>query len=247
MNRSTLAVTLSAMAFGCEATPKPARAPVYLDAGQVDSGGAPDTNPPLDTGSRRDAGGRDGAMMADAGGADAGGRDARVATDAGPADLCPPTGPFGTDTGDIAADAVIYDCDDTPYMISELCENRGALLYNCDVAGDRSACELFEFDANALYDQALTDFLGDFEMFFVVTGTSGALPDSTDCELERDIGGLTMPVLYDREGDFAANLEILGDGTSIALGRGNLIWYRGEAADAKEISSELSALATLAP
>ncbi len=45
------------------------------------------------------------------------------------AGACPPSGPYGTNIGDVAADAVVMDCDGVPYSIHDLCNYQAAWIF----------------------------------------------------------------------------------------------------------------------
>lgn len=140
---------------------------------------------------------------------------------AGHAPSCPPQGPFGTGTGDVAANVTLYDCDGNPVELHDLCDLDAAFLYT--FAGWCPTCKAFAAsgkpnDIHARYENE------SFEMWFVVTSpaTSG-MPTQETCANYRDQYGLQMNVLYDPEGATQSALEMRVNSGELVLSRGALI------------------------
>jgi len=119
---------------------------------------------------------------------------------------CPPSGPFGTEVGDVLADLTLYDCDGNPHAIAELCGRPASLL--TAFAGWCPICRGDAAHANA-------DYLGfkskdpAFEWYFVITEPDAANSmTAAYCEAIRDDYGLTMPVLIDTDGVFPGHIGV---------------------------------------
>ena len=168
--------------------------------------------------------------------ADDGAVDAEVDADALPMASCPPTGPFGTDVGDVAPDVTLLDCEGTEVRLHELCDAPVSWIYHyaewCPV------CRDFAPSAQMLYERHQADGLAAF-IIISADGDFGA-PDAALCAEVRMRYGFTMPVLYDATGAFASGLEAPTNAYNLIMTRGMEIVWEGHYADAS-VEGELAA------
>lgn len=163
--------------------------------------------------------------------------------DAGPPALCPPTGPFGDDPGEIAEDLVLMDCDGVAHSLHDLCERDVVWLF--EMADWCPPCRAFaDGDANRIYDR-FTSESASFEGWMVISEDSAFAPaDADDCAAVRDRYGIHMPVLYDPAGAFQAAFGVPSNEVHVVLRRGAVIdWighYAGDEVESR-IESALDA------
>lgn len=167
-----------------------------------------------------------------------GGTDAGAPTDAGPPaepSLCPPSGPFGSNEGDVAPDVRLMDCDGVEHSLHELCENDAVWIF--EFADWCPPCRSFaRNDVNRIYQSYQRP---GFEGWMVISAASdGSLPDATLCEEVRSRYGIDMPVLYDPNGDLQRQLDVPSNEINIVLRRGAIIDWVGQYA-ANQVESRI--------
>jgi len=64
-------------------------------------------------------------------------------------------------------------------------------------------------------------------VFIIYQDQSGGLPTADYCAQVRDQIGLTMPVLYDGDGSFAAAYNVIGSELNVITDEGGSITYWG--------------------
>ena len=202
------------------------------DRAPVGGGGA-------DAGGTR--GGSDGGPEADAGaggGTDAGGAvDAGAGDDAGgPTGPCPPSGPFGTEAGDVAADVTLLDCDGVEHSLHDLCEHEVSWVF--EFTDWCPPCRAFAGRADDVYAAYEGE---DFGAWFVISENDSFGPPTAElCAEIRDRYGLPMTVLYDPEQRFSDALDAPTNDFHLVMKRGNVIEWTGHYADS-QIEDQLDA------
>jgi hypothetical protein len=138
---------------------------------------------------------------------------------------CPPVGPYGVKSGNVAPNVTLYDCDGVAVHLHDLCSDSAA--YVVTHAGWCGTCSQFvqSGDANALYDKYEDDGLA---MWLVITSTeSGQRPTTETCKAYRDQYGLQMTVLIDPDGVTESGLSMLPNSDDMVLRQGNYIELNG--------------------
>lgn len=226
----TLGLT-SLLAIGCRQNAEREGTPIDADAGAADPDAARG-------GSDGAAGGGIDAGMA---GADAGGADGTDAGEpAGPDSgrtspgTCPPTGPFGTATGEVVPDVTLLDCEGNPHSLHELCAHDAAWVF--EYTDWCPPCRAFAARMESIY-QARSD--DDLAAYFVVAENASFGPASAElCAEVRSRYGLTMTVLYDASGTYAGTLGFPVNDHHLVMTRGNVVHWTGRYAD-DEIEARL--------
>ena len=221
-----LVLPMLAAAIGCSEND---RAPV--------GGGGSDGGAGVDAGPR---GGSDGGPGADAGdGSDAGdGADTGVdgAGDGGGTGVCPPSAPFGTETGDVAPDVTLLDCDGVEHSLHELCEREVSWVF--EFTDWCPPCRAFADRADEVYAAYEGEDLGAW--FVISENDSFGPPTAELCAEIRDRYGLPMTVLYDPEQRFSDVLDAPTNDFHLVMKRGNVIEWTGHYADSR-IEDQLDA------
>ncbi len=187
------------------------------DAGATDATDAPDTScPPTCDGSRCGEDGCGGTCACE-------GDDVCTPelTCAAPMTTsCPPTGPFGTEVGDVLANATAFDCDGNPVTLHSLCEREVSWVIT--YADWCSTCRSFAAgSANAIRETYADD---DVEGYLVITeDSSRGAPTTALCAQVRDRYSLEIGVLIDRDGSFSAALGAEGRSHPFVMTEGNVI------------------------
>jgi hypothetical protein len=122
--------------------------------------------------------------------------------------VCPPRGPFGTETGDQTVDATFFDCDGNPRTLHELCAHEAVWIY--ELAEWCGPCRTFvQEHANRIYD-ARRAALGERFEAWILVSEDAALGQSSAalCASVRDRYGLHMPVLFDRDAAFQTLFQV---------------------------------------
>ena len=141
---------------------------------------------------------------------------------------CPPAAPYGTEVGDVAADAVLFDCDGNEVRLHELCEADVAWIF--EFADWCPPCRSFARDDVeriwTTYDPMGVDG------YFVISadGDFGA-PDQALCNEIRDRYSLSMPVLFDPTGELQTALGINANAWNVLLRPGGVIDWKGKYAE----------------
>lgn len=158
-----------------------------------------------------------------------------------PSDAAPPTGndgsvasamcsgaagTVGIDSCEYVPDITLYDCDGNPVALHSLCDTEISYVYT--YAHWCPNCISFATNkANDFYAE-YRESVGDFEMYFVITQTERSeQPDAAFCQRVRDQYGLTMPVLYDRDGVTNSVLGMRVNTADLVMRRGGLIVVNG--------------------
>ena len=151
-----------------------------------------------------------------------GGRDGAVAS----AMCSGAEGTVGVNSCEYVPDITLYDCEGNPVALHSLCGTEISYVYtyahwcpNCISFATNKANDFY-----AEYQESV----GDFEMYFVITETERReRPDAAFCQRVRDQYGLTMPVLFDRDGLTNSVLGMRENTADLVMRRGGLIVVNG--------------------
>ena len=149
---------------------------------------------------------------------------------------CPPTGPFGTEVGDVLADATAFDCDGNPVTLHSLCEREVSWVIT--YADWCSTCRSFAAgSANAIRERYAED---DVDGYIVITeDSSRGVPTTALCAQVRDRYSLEVGVLIDRDGSFSTALGAEGRSHPFVMTEGNVIAWEQYFGD-DELSSQIA-------
>ncbi len=244
-----LLVVCSLVACGDDDTAGTADTNVASDSGGTDTNTAADTNVGTDTNSA-DTGecipSCDGSTCGDDG---CGGECACGDGDICTAELtcapptatsCPPSGPFGTTVGEVAADATAYDCDGNPVTLHSLCDRDVSWVF---VYADWCPpCRSFAArSANTIQTTYADD---DVDGFILISqDSSGSRPTEEVCADIRDRYSLEVPVLFDRDGSVATALGARPNSYPVVMSQGNVIEWAQHFGDSMLSSQIETALA----
>lgn len=184
---------------------------------------APDAFVPMDPDAAAPGGGDAGAGM---GSDDAGAPDSGV--DAGPPPaMCPPSGPYGPDAGDVAQELVLMDCDGVEHSLHSLCDREVTWIF--ELADWCPPCRSFaRDDANRIYDRFVAEHGDAFAGWMIVSEDMGFDPaDAADCAAIRERYGIHMPVLIDPTGAFQDQLDVASNEVHVVLTEGAVIDWKG--------------------
>lgn len=188
-----------------------------IDAG-VDSA-LPDAGADPDVGAEPDVGGGD---------------------DAATGALCPPSGPFGTNVGDVAADVTLFDCEGNEVQLHDLCEAEAGWLF--EFADWCPPCR--SFAGGELQNVYNTYSAMGVQGFMVVSQDRDFnVADAADCAEIRDRYSLTIPVLYDPSGAVQTALGIDSNATNVIFDPGMRIRWKDKYAESQVAGQLMEALA----
>ncbi len=149
---------------------------------------------------------------------------------------CPPSAPFGTAEGDVAADAVLFDCDGNEVALHTLCDAEVSWVF--EFADWCPPCRGFaRDDVQRIWAEYSARGV---EGYFVVSADgSFNAPTQSLCNEVRDRYGLTMPVLFDPTGALQTALGINATAWNSLVQNGMVIDWKGKYAEA-EVEGELA-------
>jgi hypothetical protein len=155
--------------------------------------------------------------------------DAGTATGGGAAlgQSCSPTAtPVGKAACEYVPNVTLFDCSGNPVELHSLCG--ASLSYVYTFTEWCPNCTSFATNgANSFYSQYKASIPG-FEMRFVLTETgTGGKPGPADCARVRNAFGLTMPVLYDRDGVLESKLGMRVNSADLVVRAGGKIVING--------------------
>lgn len=138
------------------------------------------------------------------------------------AGACPPTGPFGTNVGDVAADAMLEDCEGNPVSLHSLCGDAPSWLYRfsewcppCQTFARTEAADLF-----ASYEEQ-----GVSAVLVIAQNRDYNIATQTDCARIRDDLGLPFQVLMDPRNELTGALGIRVNAEAVVFDSNMQILY----------------------
>ncbi|MEM9068397.1 MAG: redoxin domain-containing protein [Myxococcota bacterium] len=141
---------------------------------------------------------------------------------------CPPVGPFGTEEGEVAADAVLLDCEGNEVRLHALCDAEIAWVF--EFADWCSSCRRFaRDDVERLWQEYAAQGVAGY---FVISTDADFNPATQElCTEVRDRYGLSMPVLFDPDANLQSALGIGRNAWNIILGEGMEIRWKARYSD----------------
>ena len=207
MLRACIYLCMPLAAVGCTETRAPDAIP---DAGDVTDAGRPADDAATPT-------------------PDASARDASAPDASGEPVSCPPTGPFGTSTGEIVPDVTLLDCEGNPHSLHDLCTHEVAWVF--EYTDWCPPCRDFAERAESIYQARAGEDLAAF--FVIAENDSFGAPTAELCAAIRERYGLTMTVLYDPTQSFSETLGVPVNDFHLVMTRGNVVHWTGRYADAQ--------------
>ncbi|MEZ4376253.1 MAG: redoxin family protein [Polyangiaceae bacterium] len=134
---------------------------------------------------------------------------------------CPPSGPYGSDVGDVFPDVTLYDCDGNAVSLHDLCEAPVSVVYTfaawCPVC--RSHMESGR--PNQLLAAHAAEGLQEWVV--VTQKTDGSDADAQLCALTRDTYSLTPKVLFDPNDSLRKTVGVQVNSGSLVMTQGGRI------------------------
>lgn len=141
---------------------------------------------------------------------------------------CPPVGPFGTEAGAVAADALLFDCEGNEVRLHDLCA--ASVSWIIGYADWCSTCRNFtRSDVERLWQEYSAQGVAGY--FVIGEDSSFNAPTAEVCAEVRDRYNLTMPVLFDPEGAVQTALGIRSNAENVVLGEGMEILWKARYAE----------------
>jgi thiol-disulfide isomerase/thioredoxin len=130
----------------------------------------------------------------------------------------------GPDEGSLIPNVTFLDCDGNEHNLQDLCGYSAGWVF--EYAAWCPPCQRFAPSVNAIYERHREAGLG---AFFIISETENfEAPDAEYCAATRRALGLTMPVLYDRDGAFQRALRVNANDVNVVTGRGGLIQWKAQ-------------------
>jgi hypothetical protein len=140
--------------------------------------------------------------------------------------LCPPSGPFGFELGDIPEDITLTDCEGTPYNLHDLCAFDASLIFFYAEWCPSCVDFIRSGDAEAIYEDYADD---NFEMWVVATEDADYEPsDALHCRSLSTRFGISMRVLYDPEDALQRAFSISSNSWSVVMEHGLSITFKDQ-------------------
>ena len=151
---------------------------------------------------------------------------------------CPPVGPFGTAEGDVAADVVLYDCDDQEVRLHSLCDAEAGWIV--EYAEWCPVCRTFARDEVESLWQTYSP-LGVRGYVVVSADASYGAPTAELCREVQARYDFTIPVLYDPTGALQSGLDVASNAVNVLFTEGMRIAWKGRYED-EEVEGRLAGL-----
>jgi len=153
--------------------------------------------------------------------------------------VCPPTGPFGTEVGDVAPDVTLLDCDGNEVSLhASLCD--GSVGWAFVYAEWCPPCRSFARDDVESIWQSYRD-QGLSGVVVVTADASYDAPTAELCAEVRDRYGLTMAVLFDPTGALSSGLDVRSNAVNVLFTEGMRIEWKGRYAES-EVEGRIAGL-----
>ncbi|MGE0322770.1 MAG: peroxiredoxin family protein [Polyangiaceae bacterium] len=134
---------------------------------------------------------------------------------------CPPTGPYGSDVGDVFPDVTLYDCDGNAVSLHDLCEARVSVVYT--FAAWCPVCRSHMESGRPNQLLAAHEAQGLQEWVVVTQKTDGSDADAQLCALTRDTYSLTPKVLFDPNDSLRKTVGVQVNSGSLVMTQGGRI------------------------